>query len=163
MDREAWRAAIHGVAKSRTRLSDWTELNWYIHKNIHTLFSFYKSFYWNIVDLQCCVTFCYTAKWFVICTSVQFSRSVVSNSLWPHESARQASLSITNSRSSLRLKSIELVMPSSHHTYIYNFKTVNQFYWHFKCLLKYCPRVWNRPIKSNFWAEVRAKRWNFSF
>ena len=27
MDREAWRAAIHGVSKSRTRLSDWTELN----------------------------------------------------------------------------------------------------------------------------------------
>ena len=28
MDREAWRAAIHGVAKSRTWLSNWTELNW---------------------------------------------------------------------------------------------------------------------------------------
>ena len=28
MDREAWRAAIHGVAKSRTRLSDWTELTY---------------------------------------------------------------------------------------------------------------------------------------
>ena len=27
MDREAWRAAIHGVAKSRTQLSNWTELN----------------------------------------------------------------------------------------------------------------------------------------
>ena len=27
-DREAWRAAVHGVAKSQTRLSDWTELNW---------------------------------------------------------------------------------------------------------------------------------------
>ena len=27
MDREAWRAAIHGVARSQTRLSDWTELN----------------------------------------------------------------------------------------------------------------------------------------
>ena len=27
MEREAWRAAIHGVAKSRTRLSDWTEMN----------------------------------------------------------------------------------------------------------------------------------------
>ena len=32
MDREAWRAAIHGVAKSRTRLSDWTELNWTEHR-----------------------------------------------------------------------------------------------------------------------------------
>ena len=28
MDREAWRAVIYGVAKSQTRLSDWTELNW---------------------------------------------------------------------------------------------------------------------------------------
>ena len=28
MDREAWRAAIHGAAKSQTQLSDWTELNW---------------------------------------------------------------------------------------------------------------------------------------
>ena len=27
MDREAWRAAIHGVTKSQTQLSDWTELN----------------------------------------------------------------------------------------------------------------------------------------
>ena len=28
MDMEAWRAAVHGVAKSRIWLSDWTELNW---------------------------------------------------------------------------------------------------------------------------------------
>ena len=28
MDREAWHAAIHGVTRSQTRLSDWTELNW---------------------------------------------------------------------------------------------------------------------------------------
>ena len=35
MDREAWRAAIHGVAKSQTRLSDWTEVNW-------TEFAFYS-------------------------------------------------------------------------------------------------------------------------
>ena len=31
MDREAWRAGIHGVTKSRTWLSNWTELNWSIH------------------------------------------------------------------------------------------------------------------------------------
>jgi len=30
MDGEAWRAAIYGVAKSQTQLSDWTELNWLI-------------------------------------------------------------------------------------------------------------------------------------
>ena len=28
MDREAWRATVHGVEKSRARLSNWTELNW---------------------------------------------------------------------------------------------------------------------------------------
>ena len=28
MDREAWHAAVHGVSRSQTRLSDWTELNW---------------------------------------------------------------------------------------------------------------------------------------
>ena len=28
MDTEAWHAAVHGVAKSQTQLSDWTELNW---------------------------------------------------------------------------------------------------------------------------------------
>ena len=36
MDREAWRAAINGVAKSRTRLSDWTELNWALLKTQKT-------------------------------------------------------------------------------------------------------------------------------
>ena len=45
MDREAWRAAIHRVTKSQTRLSHWTELNWdswlcvYNHKKI-----FYSKF-----------------------------------------------------------------------------------------------------------------------
>ena len=46
--------------------------------------------------------------------SVQFSRSVVSNSATPWITAHQASLSITNSRSLLKLMSIESVMPSSH-------------------------------------------------
>ena len=31
MNGEAWRAAVHGVAKSQTRLSHWTELNWIFH------------------------------------------------------------------------------------------------------------------------------------
>jgi len=34
MDREAWRAAIHGVAKSWTQLNDWTELNWNSRKKL---------------------------------------------------------------------------------------------------------------------------------
>ena len=38
MDGEAWRAAVHGVAKSRTWLSDWPELNW--TKNISPLWFF---------------------------------------------------------------------------------------------------------------------------
>ena len=46
---------------------------------------------------------------------VHFSRSVMSNSfVTPWTTARQASLSITNSRSLLKLMSIELVMPSNH-------------------------------------------------
>ena len=31
MDREAWRAAVHGVSKSQTPLSNWTELNWLLY------------------------------------------------------------------------------------------------------------------------------------
>ena len=34
MDREAWRAAIHGVAKSWTRLNDWSDLIWWFRKNV---------------------------------------------------------------------------------------------------------------------------------
>ena len=55
--------------------------------------------------------------WVVFCFldfPVQFSHSVVSNSATPRIAVRQASLSITNSQSSLRLTSIESVMPSSH-------------------------------------------------
>ena len=47
-------------------------------------------------------------------SSVQFSRSVVSNFCNPMNAARQASLSITISRGSLKLMSIKSVMPSSH-------------------------------------------------
>ena len=42
MDREAWRAAIHGVAKSWTQLSDWTELNWNEKKMIYSNYDYFK-------------------------------------------------------------------------------------------------------------------------
>ena len=51
MDREAWRAAIHGVAKSRTRLSDWTKLYQYeslfvnVTGKIYIFFSQQTSYY----------------------------------------------------------------------------------------------------------------------
>ena len=47
-------------------------------------------------------------------SSVQFSRSVMSDSVTPWTAACQASLSITNSLNLLKLMSIELVMPSNH-------------------------------------------------
>ena len=34
MDREVWHAVVHGVTKSQTRLSDWTELNWNLHFDV---------------------------------------------------------------------------------------------------------------------------------
>ena len=44
MDREAWRAAVHGVAKSQTRLSDWTELNWCLTSLLrHSLLRFWPA------------------------------------------------------------------------------------------------------------------------
>ena len=42
MDREAWHAAIHGVAKSWTRLSHWTELNYYQEDDPHSLLNYSK-------------------------------------------------------------------------------------------------------------------------
>ena len=42
MDREAWRATVHGVAKCQTALSNWTELNWTCRAHIYPLLSFVK-------------------------------------------------------------------------------------------------------------------------
>ena len=52
MDREAWRAAIHGVAKSQTWLSNWTELNWMVAECCE-----YTNTYWMIYFKQVnCIT-----------------------------------------------------------------------------------------------------------
>ena len=50
MDREAWCAAVHGVAKSRTQLSDWTELNWLFLK-----FSFHLCCYIILSTVPCVI------------------------------------------------------------------------------------------------------------
>ena len=53
----------------------------------------------------------FSSNWFRLSVT-QFSHPVMSDSVTPWTAARQASLSITNSRSFLKLMSIELVMPS---------------------------------------------------
>ena len=138
-------AAVYGVAKSQTRLNDWTELNWTAailsaaakslqscptvrpHRRQPTrlpsqmsdlnyglkislpipvsfLFTFSQGISWLILlHFQLCIPF----------SSVQ-SLSRVRLFVTPWITACQASLFITISRSSLRLTSIESVMPSSH-------------------------------------------------
>ena len=81
MDREAWRAAIHGVAKSQTWLRDWTELNWTdtedwaTYKTTHlflTVLKAVKSKIKALVDLvsgeRCFLvsSFCYVFTWWKI-------------------------------------------------------------------------------------------------
>ena len=62
MDREAWHAATHGVAESRTWLSNWTELNW-IDEYIHS-----ESIYLAFTMCQTCFSYNLVASF----SSVQF-------------------------------------------------------------------------------------------
>ena len=64
MNREAWHAAVHGVAKSRTRLSDWTELNWWLQRwrDLLKITQLIKITYHSRV-LTGCLTLYFTQLW----------------------------------------------------------------------------------------------------
>ena len=66
MDREAWRAAAHGVTKSQTRLSDWTELNWHCRERGDL-----ESETWinSTVTDQCVILRNLIALWFILCST----------------------------------------------------------------------------------------------
>ena len=83
---------------------------------------------------------------------VQFSHSVVSNSVNPWTAAHQASLSITNSQSLLKLMSIASVMPSNHLILC--------------CSLLFLPSIFpsNRVFSNELVLRIRwPKYWSFSF
>ena len=87
-------------------------------------------------------------KW----SSVQFSHLVVSDSVNPWTAARQASLSIINSRSLLKLMSIESVMPSNH----------------FISVIPFSSRLQSFPSSGSFqmsqlFASGGQSNWSFSF
>ena len=60
MDREAWRAAVHGVAKSRIQLSDWTELKEDALLSMYSLFWLFFSSKRLSTDMNCC-QLCFSA------------------------------------------------------------------------------------------------------
>ena len=85
-------------------------------------------------------------------SSVHFSHSIMSNSLWPPWTGCQASLSITNSQSLLKLMSIKWVMPSNHLILC--------------CPLLLLPSIFLsiRVFSNELVLDIRwPKYWNFSF
>ena len=120
--REAWSAVVYEVTNSHTWLIDWTtNLNLYLKISIilFTADSFSSkdnqfSSVQSLSHVQLFVTPWLPCPLPTPTASVQFSRSVVFDSAIPWTAACQASLSITNSWSLLKLMSIESVVPSNH-------------------------------------------------
>ena len=61
MDREAWRAAVHGVKKSQTWLSNWIKLNWNVCSTGNQVWILFLSF---------CFTFCVHARLLQLCLTL---------------------------------------------------------------------------------------------
>ena len=106
MAREAWWATVHKVSKNRTRLSA------HVSPSLipETL---------NFLPLQGCMYVLFPWIWVTVYLPLWFSSVQSLSRVWlfatPWNAALQASLSITNSWSLPKLRSIELVMPSYHH------------------------------------------------
>ena len=87
MDKEAWSAAVHGVTKSWTWLSDWTELNWIADKCvilvIYSVPIIYVYIFIQIPYHFDCYSFAMLLEWGSVVV-VFFSRSVLSDSFQPH-------------------------------------------------------------------------------
>ena len=114
MDREALRAAVHGVAKRWTWLSDWTELNLYYFSTVAmpTYIPTNSVGGFPFLYIISSIYFLKATKHHIF-SSVQLL-SHVQLFVTPWTAAREASLSITNSRSPPKPMSIELVMSSNH-------------------------------------------------
>ena len=101
---------------------------WILWSPVGTLFGlitlFFYYFYWSIVNLQCCVTFCYIAKWisYIYISSDQLLTHVRLFAT-PWTTAHQATLPINNSQSLPKLISFESVMLSNHFTSVICFSS----------------------------------------
>ena len=116
MDREAWLAAVHGVTKNRTRLSDWTELiqkrvSMHDKKASPLIQNGPVSYVFPVFGRQQKERVTDTCSfWNPTGSSVQLL-SHVRLFTTPWTAASQASLSISNSWSLLKLMSLKSVMP----------------------------------------------------
>ena len=169
-DREAWRVAIHGVAKSRTRPSDWTETERYYHRigglwRAHTYFSHI----WKLgsprsgwMHIQCLVRSCFLIHRHLpshcnftwqkgqgsslgsLCCLVPNLCCILCDSM---DCSMQSPLSFAISQGLLKLMSIESVM-SSNHLILY-------------CPFSFCPQSF--PASGSFLRIRWPNHWSFSF
>ena len=85
MDREAWCAAVHGVTKIWTQLSDWTELNWTelsgtkIHLNLY--FFFPQAGHLTLLNIRNFYPNYFIAQWIYLRKETEISTLKVTNNL----------------------------------------------------------------------------------
>ena len=106
MDREAWCAAVHGVSKSWTQLSDWTELNWAER---------------NVLGLHCLPILVFLQLWLSYFCWANFPTQICRHILYAHSSLLSLKLlSVTRKISSPR---------DSHLLFYITFSASSLFFW----------------------------------